>query len=173
MNISSNGIAFLKKEEGLRLKAYKDQVGVWTIGYGNTYYENGVKVKEGEAITEARAEQLLRNKLKEFESAVNKTITVEVNQNKFDAMVSLCYNIGTGGFSKSTLAKRVNNNPYDATIREAFESWKFAGGKPILLNRRKREYDLYSSLIPGVIAEKKSLSCPHCSGSLDIAITKA
>lgn len=173
MKISNNGISFLKKEEGLRLKAYQDQVGVWTIGHGNTYYENGQKVKSGDQITEARAEELFRNKLKEFENAVNKTITAKVNQNQFDAMVSLCYNIGVGGFAKSTVAKLVNHNPENGAIKSAFEAWRNAGGKPILLNRRQREYRLYSSWIPGVIQEKKSTSCPHCSQSLDIVITKA
>lgn len=147
MRISKNGLNFLKKEEGFRKNAYQDSVGVWTIGYGNTRYENGTPVKKGDTVTDERAEQLFLNTLKTYENAVNSTIKAKLNQNQFDALVSLTYNIGTAGFSRSKLAKLVNQNPEHEGIKQQFEAWRFAGGKPILLNRRKREYDLYSSYI--------------------------
>ena len=153
MDISNNGVAFLKKEEGFRLKAYQDAVGVWTIGYGNTTYENGLKVKSSDQITEFVAENLLKNKLRDYVKAVNSAIKMKLNQNQFDALVSICYNIGTYAFSNSTLVNMVNNNPNDSAISLAFEAWRFAGGKPILLNRRKREYQLYNSSILGVISK--------------------
>src|SRR5690606_28978173 len=101
-------------------------VRVWTIGYGNTFYEDGTKVKQGDKITKERAMELFRSIVKRFEDAVNKTITRELNANQFDSLVSLSYNIGVAAFSKSTVAKRVNANPCDPTIRQAFEMWKFA-----------------------------------------------
>lgn len=145
MRLSEKGYEFLGKEEGLRFSAYQDSVGIWTIGYGNTFYENGVKVKKGDKITKERAMQLFRSIVKQFEDGVNTAIKRELNANQFDALVSLAYNIGVAGFKGSTVVKRVNANPCDPTIRQAFEMWKSAGGKPILLNRRKREANLYFS----------------------------
>lgn len=144
--VSKNGLKFIAKEEGMVLKPYKCSAGVPTIGIGSTYYENGVKVKMTDApITEFRALQLFKNVLKTYELAVYSYTRDDINQNQFDALVSLAFNIGTGAFKKSTLLKKVNANPNDPTIGAAFEMWKNAGGKPILLNRRKREYKLYST----------------------------
>ncbi len=144
MTTSENGLNFIMLEEGLKLKPYQDSRGIWTIGIGSTYWENGEPVKKTDApISQERALKLFRSTLKRYEKQVNDTVTRTLNQNQFDALVSLCYNIGTNGFKTSTVAKRVNANPCDPTIREAFEMWRNAGGKPILLNRRKREASLY------------------------------
>ena len=117
-----------------------------TIGIGSTYYEDGSKVKMSDKpITKERAEQLFVNVLKHYEMCIYTSTRDDINQNQFDALVSLCFNIGTHAFKKSTVLKRVNANPYDTNIEPAFLMWKNAGGKPILLNRRKREYQLYKS----------------------------
>lgn len=144
--ISKRGLDFIGKEEGLRLKPYLCSANVPTIGYGSTYYEDGTKVKLSDpAITKERAEQLFLNTLKHYEMCIYTSTRDDINQNQFDALVSLCYNIGTHAFKKSTLLKRINKNPNGVDIESAFLMWKNAGGKPILLNRRKREYALYSS----------------------------
>jgi len=142
-SLSSKGIDFLIKEEGLVLKPYKCSAGVPTIGVGCTYYENGNKVKmTDQAISKERAISLFRNLLKHYELAVYSFTRDDINQNQFDAMVSLCFNIGTGGFKGSTVVKRVNANPNDKSIADAFKMWK----KPIvLLQRRIRETNLYFS----------------------------
>ena len=145
MKLSKKGLDFIAKEEGLRLHAYLDQVGIPTIGYGSTFYEDGTKVKIGDRISRERADQLLVNIAKQFENGVNKGLKREVNQNQFDALVSLSFNIGVAGFLGSTVLKRVNTDPCDPSIRQAFEMWRNAGGKPILLKRRQREADLYFS----------------------------
>ena len=145
MKLSEKGYTFLGKEEGIRLRAYLDPVGVPTIGYGSTFYQDGTKVKMGDTVTPCKANALFHSIVKEFEDGVNKMVTSDINQNQFDALVSIAYNIGLSAFRKSTLLKRVNSNPCDVDIRNQFEAWKFAGGKPILLNRRKREADLYFS----------------------------
>lgn len=148
MNISENGIKFIAKEEGFRSTPYLDAVGVPTIGYGSTYYENGTKVTmKDKAITLERGTTLFRNTLHKYVLTVSSSIKRSINQNQFDALVSLCYNIGQAGFASSTVVKRVNANPCDATIREAFNMWKKGGGKvlPGLVARRKREGDLYFS----------------------------
>lgn len=146
MTTSEKGVAFIAKEEGLVLTAYQDSVGVWTIGYGSTMYEDGSKVKKGDKITKERAISLFRNTLKKYEAQVNKSITRPINQNQFDACVSLCYNIGASGFAGSTVVKRINANPCDPTIADAFKMWRNAGSKKgLLLARRTREAALYFS----------------------------
>lgn len=144
MTTSSNGIDFISKEEGCILHPYLDSVKKPTIGIGSTYWENGNPVSMNDKpITKQRALDLFKTTLKRYEAQVNKSIITHINQNQFDALVSLCYNIGTNGFSGSTVVKKVNNNPLDPDIRKWFEAWRNAGGKPILLSRRKREADLY------------------------------
>jgi lysozyme len=146
MTTSQKGIDFIAKEEGLVLKPYLDSVKKPTIGIGSTYWEDGRPVSMSDKpITKERAFELFRTTLKRYEAQVNKSIPRPINQNQFDALVSLCYNIGTSGFASSTVAKRVNANPCDPSIREWFEAWRNAGGKPILLSRRKREATLYFS----------------------------
>jgi lysozyme len=144
--VSPEGIEFLIAEEGLILKPYKDSVGIPTIGIGCTYYEDGRRVKMTDPpITKERAIRLFRNVLKLYEMAVWSVTRDDINQNQFNALVSLCYNIGANGFKGSTVVKRVNKNPKDPEIKSAFLMWKNAGGKPILLGRRKREAALYFS----------------------------
>lgn len=143
MKTSQKGLEFLHREEGLRLKAYLDSAGIPTIGYGNTYYENGSKVKMGDSITKERADSLFELVLKQFENAVNKAVKVQLTQNQFDALVSFTYNVGIAALNRSTLLKKINANPCDPTITSSFEAWKNAGGKPILLKRRQREAALY------------------------------
>lgn len=142
--VSKNGILFIGNEEGLRLKPYKCSAGVPTIGYGSTYYENGTKVTmQDPAITKERAIELFESVLKHYEMAVYTSTRDDINQNQFDSLVSLSFNIGTHAFKRSTLLKRVNTRASNDKIESAFLMWKNAGGKPILLNRRKREYQLY------------------------------
>lgn len=144
--VSDKGIDFLIKEEGLILHPYRDSVGIPTIGIGNTYWEDGTRVKmTDKPITKERAIQLFRSVLQHYETAVWSITRDDINQNQFDSLVSLCYNIGVGGFKGSTVVKRVNANPSDPSIKGAFEMWSKAGGKPILLNRRRREAKLYFS----------------------------
>ncbi len=142
-SLDQKGIDFLIQEEGLRLKPYLDSVGIPTIGIGNTYYENGKRVTmKDKPITKERAIDLFKSVLKQYETTVWSVTRDDINQNQFNALVSLCYNIGVNGFKGSTVVRRVNKNPSDPKIREAFEMWK----KPIaLLGRRKREHKLYFS----------------------------
>ncbi|MFT3749306.1 MAG: lysozyme [Agriterribacter sp.] len=145
-HLSKNGLAFIGKEEGCILKPYLDSVGVPTIGYGNTYYENGVRVKMSDLpISKDRALSLFLNTLSFYEKTVWSSTRDDINQNQFDALVSLTYNIGVNGFKNSTVLKLVNKNPSDPKITEAFKLWKNAGGKPVLLQRRIREAILYFS----------------------------
>ena len=145
-HLSKKGLEFIGREEGCMLKPYLDSVGVPTIGYGNAYYENGVRVKMSDPpISKDRALSLFLNILGFYEKAVWSNTRNDINQNQFDALVSLTYNIGVNGFKNSTVLKLVNKNPSDPKITDAFKMWKNAGGKPILLKRRIREANLYFS----------------------------
>lgn len=142
--MDDHGIDFLINEEGLILHPYKDSVGIPTIGVGCTYYENGQRVTMGDPpITKERAIQLFRNLLKNYERTVWSITRDDITQNMFNALTSLCFNIGVAAFKGSTVVRLVNVNPKDPGISKAFEMWRNAGGKPILLARRKREAKLY------------------------------
>ena len=146
MVVSLFGVDIICGFEGKRLAAYDDGVGVWTIGFGTTVYPNGIKVKKGDTCTEAQAKAYMAHDLKKFESAVNKAVTVQLNQNQFDALVSLAYNIGTNAFSKSTLVKKLNANDIRGAA-DQFDVWVNAGGKRMqgLVNRRAKEKALFLS----------------------------
>lgn len=146
MKLNKKGIELMHKFEGLVLKAYLCPAKVWTIGYGNTFYEDGTKVKQGDLITEQRANELFTNIVNErFANKVKSLLNIELNENQFSALVSLSYNIGIANFSKSTLLKRVNANPIDKDIKYQFSRWNKAGGKVMrgLTNRRNAETKLY------------------------------
>jgi len=147
MNIEKSTINLLKRFEGVKLQAYQDSVGIWTIGVGNTYYEDKSPVKKGDVITQERADSLLKLIADSFGEYINSKVTTKLTQNQFDSLVSICYNIGKGNFNTSTLLKVVNKNPNDTSIEVQFLSWCRAGGKvlPGLLNRRNAEYKNYIS----------------------------
>ena len=144
MVVSLFGIDLICGFEGLRLKAYDDGVGVWTIGFGTTIYPNGIRVKKGDTCTEAQAKAYMAHDLKKFESAVNSTVTVPINQNQFDALVSLAYNIGTNAFKNSTLVKKLNAGDIRGAA-DQFDVWVNAGGKRMqgLANRRAKEKEVF------------------------------
>jgi lysozyme len=145
MTTGQEGIALIKKWESCRLTAYQCSAGKWTIGFGNTFYENGSKVKEGDKITQARAEELFKNLLPKFESIVNKKIKLSLHQNQFDALVSHTWN--TGG--SNTLFDLVNRKAKDSYIKDWFETkYITANGKVLkgLISRRKEEANLYFTI---------------------------
>lgn len=148
MRTSQNGLEFIADFEGIRLKAYKCSAGVWTVGIGSTRYEDGSKVEAGDILpNEAAAYNLFRNTIGEYEAVVNRMAKKPLTQNQFDALVSLAYNIGVGAYAKSTVCKRVANDPSDPSIREAICRWNKAGGKVVkgLVRRREAEAALYFS----------------------------
>ncbi|MFV5699004.1 lysozyme [Flavobacterium sp. ZT3R17] len=140
-------LKLIKDSESLVLTPYRDQgKGVVTIGYGNTFYEDGTHVKmTDKPLTKARAEQLFTNISNAFERDVKKEITSSVNSNQLGALTSLAYNIGMGNFRGSTILKVVNKNPNDPIISDLFNSWNKSGSKILngLVIRRKKEYALY------------------------------
>ena len=145
MHISPSGIDLICNFEGKRLVAYDDGVGVWTIGFGTTIYPNGIKVKKGDVCTEAQAKAYMAHDLKKFELVVNNAVNVSLNQNQFDALVSLAYNIGTNAFKNSTLVKKLNAGDIRGATNQ-FDVWINAGGRRMqgLVNRRAKEKNIFS-----------------------------
>jgi len=140
MKISAAGIELLKQFEGCRLTAYQDSVGVWTIGFGTT-----AGVKEGQTISQVKAEEYLRFDLAIFEKAVTESLKVPVNQNQFDALVSFTYNVGVSAFRSSTLLNLINEKTDKKVVAAEFSKWVKAGNQtlPGLVNRRKAESELF------------------------------
>ncbi|TFF34508.1 lysozyme [Mucilaginibacter psychrotolerans] len=151
MKLNNQGIALIKNFEGLRLNAYRDVAGIWTIGYGSTRYHDGKTIKPGDKLTgEAQASALLANTLSNYTNAVNHLVKVPLNQNQFNALVSFAYNEGTGALERSTLLKKLNQLDYAAAANQ-FLLWDkitdAATGKKVrcksLANRRKQERELF------------------------------
>ncbi|MDR9408222.1 MAG: lysozyme [Balneolaceae bacterium] len=132
-------IDIIKEFTGLRLEAYSDQRGNWYIGYGRSQ-----GVTEGMTITEAEAEEYLREDLRVFEESVSRMVEVEISENEFSAMVCLTYNIGPGGFAESTVLRKVNEQAWEEAA-EAILLWNKVNGQvnEALVNRREKERELF------------------------------
>lgn len=147
LDISPAGLALIKKWEGWYPKAYKDPVGVWTIGWGTT----GAEARPGRTITKKQGEEYLRRDLDEAERYVKHYVKVPLTQHQFDALVSLVFNIGVGNFSRSTLLKLVNRRNFIGASGQ-FTRYNTARdretGKRIVLkgltNRRRDEALLFT-----------------------------
>ena len=134
-------IELIKRFEGCRLEAYRCPAGVLTIGYGHTG-----NVKQGQRITQADADRLLREDAAKIESGVRAALgSVQLADCKIDALVSFAFNVGVGAFGTSTLARKVKANSDDASIRSEFLRWVFAGGNRLqgLVRRREEEAKMY------------------------------
>ena len=141
MKLDSRGYKALHDREGLRLKPYLDTQGVPTIAMGNTFYENGKKVTMlDKPITKIEAEKLGKVIADRFASDVNALIKSNVNQNQFNALVSIAYNIGINGFRTSSFLKLVNKKPNDPKIKESIMLWT---KNKELIGRRKSEVIQY------------------------------
>ena len=143
MRPSPAAYALIKEFEGLRLHAYQDSAGVWTIGWCHTG-----DVKRGQSITIHQAEALLALDIGIAAAAVNRHVEAPLSQNMFDALVSFTFNLGEKRLAQSTLLKKLNMRDYAAAARE-FAKWVKAtiGGKkvtlPGLVRRRAAECALF------------------------------
>ena len=138
MAIAKSTLDFITKEEGARNKAYKDTKGLWTIGVGHLIKEDEQHLIN-ETLTNEQVEELLRSDLKWCSEAVETSVKVPLTQNQYDALYSLCFNIGGTNFAKSTVVKKINQNDIQGAA-DAILMWN----KPeVLINRRKRERTLF------------------------------
>ncbi|MAW80325.1 MAG: muraminidase [Parvularcula sp.] len=142
MRINDAGLQIIKDSEGLRLEAY-EAGGEWLIGYGHRR-----TAQAGMTITEQEAEQLLREDVRASEDTVRRLVTVPVNENQFSAMVSLAYNLGESGFSRTTVLERINAGDYDGAadgflIHNRVRVNGELQSVPYLTERRQKERDLF------------------------------
>lgn len=148
MKLNDKGYDLIKKFEGYSDRPYKCPAGIPTIGYGNTYYPNGVKVKlTDKQITKEYANEMLAFVADNFAKDVLKVVKSNITVNQLNALTSFAYNLGMTNFRNSSLLKLVNNNPNDANIAKEFLKWNKANGKVLngLTNRRIAESALYFS----------------------------
>ena len=142
LTYSANGLSLTEQFEGLRLTAYQDQVGVWTIGYGHT----GPDVTPEQTITMAEAQALLAQDVSSAVSCVNTVITVKLTQQEFDALVDFIFNLGIGSFKGSTMLRNLNAGDFTGAVAQ-FDLWDRAGGAVVagLLRRRQAEAALFNA----------------------------
>jgi len=121
MTYSDEGLELTKQFEGCKLKAYQDQGGVWTIGYGHT---RGVKA--GDVCTQEQADAWLQEELASAANFVESSIDVEITQGQFDALVDFVYNLGPRALKYSTLRALINSGQMDRAADE-FKRWNHIG----------------------------------------------
>ena len=141
LKYSKSGLALTESFEGLRLTAYQDQGGVWTIGYGHV----GKEAFPGNTITQQHAEALLEQDVIWAETAVKNYVKVPILQSEFDALVDFVFNCGAGNFEKSTLLKYLNAERWEEA-KEEFTKWDHVAGKENkgLARRRLAEAELFA-----------------------------
>jgi len=151
LHISPKGLDLLMHYEGCKLTAYQDAANKWTIGWGNTFYEDGKSVKQGDSISLERAKTLLRLIVPKFESLVRSKLKRSVLQHEFDAAVVFCYNAGAS-YKSGAIWKDYNiwsNINKHLSGDEMFNYWSTlaitSGGAMLngLVARRKSEVTLY------------------------------
>lgn len=142
MTASESIIRYIKKQEGLRLNPY-ELYGKWHIGYGHLLHPGSASFPP---ITEAEADKILRKDIIIAEQAVDRFITIKMNQDQYDALVDFTYNRGSGTLQNSTLREKVNTYGSKQEIEQAFQMHNKAGGQinEGLRKRRKYEADLFN-----------------------------
>lgn len=140
LTYSKNGLALTELFEGDILSAYKDQHGIWSIGYGHT-----AGVHPGMTITREEAAAFLLSDIRTAAGCVNEVISVKLTQPQFDALVDFAFNVGITSFRHSTLLKEINAGKFPQAIAQ-FNLWDHCGGvvNAGLLRRRKAEATEFS-----------------------------
>jgi lysozyme len=149
---SPQGRKLIIQREGYRTVAYRDSVGIWTIGCGHTSMAGPPIVTPSMVITSQEVDDILSRDLAKFEFTVNTAVTVPLADHEFDACVSLAFNIGQGGFKNSSVVRDLNAGNR-ASAADAFLMWKNAGGRPILLGRREAERTQFLTPYTGSASE--------------------
>lgn len=139
MDLSAIGKAVLIAREGRRLHAYRDSVGIWTIGIGHTSAAGLPLVTPGLALTPAECDAVFDRDVVRFVAAVQAAVTRPLPQHAFDALVSLCFNIGPAAFGRSTLVRRLNDGDAEGAA-QAMMMWDRPAA---LIPRRGAEQDQF------------------------------
>ncbi len=145
MNMNEAGLALIRAFEGLRTTAYRDAVGIWTVGYGHTSAAGPPDVKAGLKITAREAESILSRDVANFARGIAAEVTALLTDDQFSALVCFAYNVGLGNFRSSSVLKAVNAGDFAAVPRR-LQLWVKAGGKTQggLVKRRAAEAALFA-----------------------------
>ena len=154
MKMSARGKELLAQWEGIRLHPYVCSAGKYTIGVGHVLTDpgyvviSGQKVPVAQGITKDQVMALFTDDIAQFETHVAKVVQVSLSQNQFDALVSLCFNIGQSAFSSSTLLKVLNAGKY-TDVPAQFARWNKIDGEVStgLTNRRVNEIALWNGQV--------------------------
>lgn len=146
MKVTDEGLALIRRFEGFRSKAYRDVVGVWTIGYGHTSMAGPPEVTPGLRITREEGAAILARDVETFANGVRDSVTVPLTDAQFSALASFAYNVGLGAFRRSSVLKAVNARDFAAVPRR-LNLWVKAGGRTLagLVRRRAAEGALFAS----------------------------
>jgi lysozyme len=172
--INQAGIELIKRWEGCELKAYKDVAGVWTVGYGLTSGAGFIEVGPDTVLTQEEADWYLEQVVDKFAADIKPFITAEINENQFAAFVSLAYNVGVGGFKKSSALRHFNAGNLDK-VPAAMRMWNKAGGKTVkgLINRREAEIQLFLTPVTAVTQNNsKNRSTPAQSKTVQASVVQ-
>jgi lysozyme len=139
MKLSREGELFIKSKEQLRLEAYQDSVGIWTIGWGHI-----LGVKPGDVCTIDQAQEWFWSDMAPREACVNSLVTVALTQQQFDALCSFTFNLGCTALRNSTMLKLINAGDY-AGAADQLTRWNHAGGEVVagLTIRRGQEREMF------------------------------
>lgn len=150
MPVSSSAENIIKFFEGLRLKAYQDERGIWTIGYGSTWnHIAGRKVQQGDTITEKTAIEWIRKDMSNTAKKIDEFVKIPINSNQRDSLTSFAYNIGVNAFANSTLLKLLNAGKPKEEVAKQLLRWNKVKKDGVyvvsngLTNRRQKEYELF------------------------------
>jgi len=138
MAVANSTLEFITGVEGFRTKAYPDTKGLMTIGVGHLIKPTESHLLEGE-LTIQQVHELLESDLKWCVEAVEKSVKIPLEQHQYDALYSLCFNIGAPHFESSTVVKRLNENDIPGAA-DAIMMWN---KPPELEGRRKKEKALF------------------------------
>lgn len=141
-SMSAIGLAALIGREARRLTAYLDSVGIWTIGIGHTAAAGAPVPYRGLTITRSECDAIFARDIVQYEDAVRRAVTVPLAGHQFDALGSICYNIGAGGLAGSTFVKLINARAEPAAIRKAILAWRRPSE---ILSRRTAEADQFQT----------------------------
>jgi lysozyme len=144
MHMTDEGIALIKQWEGFRAHAYRDPVGILTIGYGHTSMAGAPRVHDAMQVTESEADAMLRRDVNAVAQDVARALRCNVSPQQFSALVSFCYNVGAENFRKSSVLDAVNRHDLQSVPRR-LALWTKAGGRilPGLVKRRAAEAAMF------------------------------
>lgn len=145
-SVQQSTIDFLKEQEGYENIVYKDTAGKDTVGIGHLVLPKD-NLKFGDKVSDSKIIEFAAKDMNAATDEIHRTVKIPINQNMFDALLSLVYNEGVGAIDKSLVLKLINSNAPKEEIGTAWLAWDYVAGKEseALENRRIREFELFMS----------------------------